>query len=95
MLELVQPYLPIGAIAAGALALIWGQRDRLVSLAGKFRPAAPIDSGLTPHDLFERLYDLRTWCVAAGQSEAVKALDTSVLPAIVRRDTITTGGSKP
>lgn len=96
MLELVQPYLPIVAVAGGVLVLVWGQRDRVVALFRRLRPAAPARSGLGPNDLFQRLHDLRSWCEAAGHAEAVRALDTSVLPAIVRgsASAVVEGGPK-
>jgi hypothetical protein len=36
--------------------------------------------------LFERLYDLRSWCQTAGKLEAVKAIDSAILPVIVQGD---------
>ena len=92
MLDQLQPYLPMAAIVGGVMIILWGERDRLTTLLGKLRPAAKAEPVLGPHELFERLYDLRTWCEAAGRTEAVKALDESVLPAIVRGATPGDGG---
>jgi hypothetical protein len=92
VLEQLQPYLPLAAIVGGVLVILWGEKDRLTTVLGQFRPAAKAEPVLGPHDLFERLYDLRTWCEATGRTEAVKALDENVLPAIVRG---VDGGPKP
>jgi len=80
------------AIAGGVLLLLWSQSGRFVGLLAKLRPASKTDGDLTPHELFERLYAVRAWCQAAGQTEAVKALDSSVLPAIVGGSTVVEGG---
>lgn len=84
MLNQLPLSLPTVAIAGGVLLLLWSQSGRFFALLAKLRPAPKTEAELTPHELFERLYALRTWCESAGQAEAVKALDTSVLPAIVR-----------
>jgi hypothetical protein len=84
MLDQLPLSLPTVAIAGGVLLLLWSQGGRFVGLLAKLRSAPKTEADLTPHELFERLYALRTWCETVGQAEAVKALDTSVLPAIVR-----------
>ena len=84
MLDQLPLSLPTVAIAGGVLLLLWSQSGRFVGLLAKLRPAPKTEADLTPHELFERLYALRTWCESAGQADAVKALDGSVLPAIVR-----------
>ncbi len=96
-LEQLTHYLPIMAIAAGVLLLAWSQRDRIVGLLTRFKPqpiaqpqAEPqTQSELSPAERFAMVFALRTWCLAAGHSEAVKALDVQVLPAIVQN-----GGTK-
>jgi len=84
MLDLLPLSMPTVAIAGGVLLLLWSQSGRVVGLLAKLRPVTKTEADLTPHELFERLYALRTWCETAGQADAVKALDASVLPAIVR-----------
>ena len=94
MLDQLQPYLPLTAIVGGILIILWGEKDRLITLLSKLRPTAKAEPSLGPHDLFARLYDLRTWCEAAGHTDAVKALDEGVLPAIVRGNAAVDGGPK-
>ena len=88
-LELLRTYLPMAAIAAGVVVLLWGQRDRIGGLLARFRPAPQGEPGMAPSERFATLYALRTWCQEAGHQEAVKALDGQVLPTIVQ------GGPKP
>ena len=82
-LDQLSPYLPMTAIAAGVLLLLWGQRDRLKPLIDGLRSAPKDDPEMSPADRFATFHALRTWCEEAGQAEAVKALDGQVLPAIV------------
>jgi hypothetical protein len=82
--EWIQSWLPTIGIACGTLLLAIGQRDRLTALVAKLRPAAKPQPSLTAHELFARLYDLRSWCESAGKTEAVKAIDAALLPAIVQ-----------
>jgi len=86
VLEQVSSYLPIAAIASGLLLLLASQKDRIVAFVAKFRPATKVkaEPTLSPAERFERFYALRTWCETAGQTNAVKALDSVVLPAIVQ-----------
>lgn len=86
--------IPMLAIAGGVLLLLWSQKDRFTALLGKLRKAPKTESDLTPHELFERLYAVRAWCQATGKIEAVTALDSNVLPAIVRGGNATEGGAK-
>ena len=86
MPELLKSSLPLVAIACGAMLLLASQKDRFVAIFKKLRPAAKSEPGLTPHELFERLYDLRSWCESAGKTEAVQAIDSALLPAIVQGD---------
>lgn len=86
MPEFINSSLPFVAVACGVLLLLVSQKDRLVMLLKKLRPAAKAEPSLTPHELFERLYDLRSWCQTAGKTEAVKAIDSTLLPAIVQGD---------
>jgi len=87
--------IPMLAIAGGVLLLLWSQMDRFTSLLGKLRPTPKTDADLTPHELFERFYAMRAWCEATGQTEAVSALDSIVLPAIVRTGgNVAEGGAK-
>jgi len=92
-LDQLTPHLPVAAVAAGVVLLLWGQRDRLKSLVAGWRPAAGGESSLTPAERFETFHALRTWCGQAGHAGAVKALDTQVLPTIVRDNTVNEGGS--
>ena len=75
---------PALAAIAGAAVLAWGQKDRLLALLPAGQASPPTGVALSPHELFSRLYDLRSACEASGHVEAVKALDDAVLPAIVR-----------
>ena len=88
--------LPMLAIAAGVLLLLFGQRDRLKSLVAGWWPAKTTATNITatmqPAERFAMFYALRTWCEAAGHAQAVKALDAQVLPTIVR-DAAKEGGS--
>lgn len=86
MPELMKSSLPLIAVACGVLLLLASQKDRLMAILAKLRPATKPEPGLTPHELFERLYDLRSWCQTAGKAEAVKAIDSAILPAIVQGD---------
>jgi hypothetical protein len=86
MRELLPSALPAIAIACGLIVLLLSQKDRLATLLVKFCPQAKTVPGLTPHELFERLYDLRSWCETSGKAEAVKAIDSAILPAIVQGD---------
>ncbi len=92
-LEQLQSYLPWAAVIAGVLLLAWGQKDRLAGWLARLRPTPKPDSAakpvMEPAERFATLYALRTWCQEAGHQEAVKALDTQVLPAILQ------GGPKP
>lgn len=94
-LDQLTPQLPIIAIAAGVVLLLWGQRDRLKALLGAFKPVATTETPLSPTDRFETFYAIRAWCEGAGHTAAVKALDSQVLPTIVRRSTEGEGGPKP
>jgi len=42
-LDQLTPYLPVLAVAAGALLMLWGQRDRLKTLIGRLWPIKPDD----------------------------------------------------
>jgi hypothetical protein len=86
MPEYLHSSLPYAAVTCGALLLIFSQRDRLLAILKRLRPQAQATPGLTPHERFERLYDLRSWCESAGKGEAVKAIDGVLLPAIVQGD---------
>ena len=85
-LEQITHYLPQVAIALGVVLLAASQRERLKDLWNRIRPAAKPQAtpALSPADRFAMLFALRTWCQEAGHSEAVKALDAQVLPAIVQ-----------
>ncbi len=83
--------LPMLAIAAGVLLLLFGQRDRLKSVVAGWWPAKTTTT-MQPAERFAMFYALRTWCEAAGHAQAVRALDTQVLPTIVR-DAAKVGGS--
>jgi hypothetical protein len=93
-LEQFQTYLPWAAVIAGVLLLAWSQKDRLAGWLARLRRAAKPDPAtvpaMGPAERFTTLYALRTWCHEAGHQEAVKALDTHVLPAIIQE-----GGPKP
>jgi hypothetical protein len=100
MFEWTNPGIPLAAIAAGGLLLLWGQRDGIASLWRKTQsqPASQPESPpqaepeMPPAERFERFFALRMWCEQAGQAEAVKALDGVVLPAIVKRKAAAGGG---
>jgi len=77
-------YLPIAAIAGGVLLLVASQWSRIASWLSTVRPDPKSESGSTPAERFEQYIALRTWCEAAGQTNAVKSLDGVVLPAIVQ-----------
>ena len=62
MLDLLPLSIPTLAIAGGVLLLLWSQSGRFFGLLAKLRPAPKTEADLTPHELFERLYALRTWC---------------------------------
>jgi hypothetical protein len=91
-LEQLQTYLPWVAVIAGLLVLLWGQRDRLAGWLARLWPKPKIDSAtapatnttMGPAERFITLYALRTWCQEAGHQEAVKALDSQVLPVIIQ-----------
>ena len=74
---------PVIAIAAGVLLLLWNWGGGVWSW---FSKRAPLPQDLGPHELFARFYDVRQWCEFAGQTDAITALDTAVLPAIVRNN---------
>jgi hypothetical protein len=84
MPEWLKSSLPLVAIACGAILLLAAQKDRLAAMFKKLRPQAKATPGLTPHERFQRLYDLRSWCETAGKTEAVQAIDSAILPAIVQ-----------
>ncbi len=92
-LDQLTPHLPIAAVAAGALLMLWGQRKRLKSLFTSAKPAATSEFPMSAAGRFETFHALRTWCEGAGHVGAVKALDGQVLPAIVRGNTPDEGGS--
>ena len=73
---------PAFAIAAGVLLLAWNRGG--ASLKSWLARRATAQQDLGPQERFARFYDLRQWCESAGQTEAIAALDSSVLPAIVR-----------
>lgn len=82
--EPVQSYLPLVLIVAGGAVLLWNQKGRITALLARLRPAAKAEPVLTPAERFDRFCALRQWCEATGQAEAVKALDSVILPAIVQ-----------
>jgi hypothetical protein len=86
MREFLPQALPTIAIVCGLIVLLASQKGRLATLLMKFRPQAKTEPGLTPHERFERLFALRAWCETAGKTEAVKAIDSAILPAIVQGD---------
>jgi len=43
-LDQLTPHLPVLAVAAGVLLLLWGQRDRLKTLIGRLWPDSPDDT---------------------------------------------------
>lgn len=94
-LDQLTPYLPTLAIVAGVALILWEQRDRLKTLASGLMPAAKDETALSPADRFETYYALRAWCEKAGHAVAVKALDSQVLPTLVRDSAQGEGGSKP
>ena len=73
---------PVLAIVAGVLLLAWNRGG--ASLKSWLARRATAQQDLGPQERFARFYDLRQWCESAGQTEAIAALDSSVLPAIVR-----------
>jgi hypothetical protein len=83
-LEQLLPYVPVLAIVAGVVLVLWNERARIVSAIRAHRPTVNTESGLTPAERFDRFYALRNWCEQASAAEAVKALDGVVLPAIVK-----------
>ncbi len=91
-LEQLSQYWPILAIVAGAVLLLWGQRDRLKAWVAGLRPAPVAESEMTPAARFETFYAMRSWCETAGHTEAVHALDTVILPTIVRGPAPNEGG---
>ena len=94
MLEQFQNTWPLVLVAGGALLLLLGQKDRIVELAAKLWPVGRATGELTPAERFDRLYALRSWCEQAGQLEAVKSLDATVLPAIVQGTSTNSGGTQ-
>jgi hypothetical protein len=84
MLEQLHLSWPIVLSVAGALVIAWGQKDQIVGLLSKLHPTQSASAELSPADRFDRLYALRAWCESVGNVEAVKALDSVVLPAIVQ-----------
>jgi len=91
-LDQLTPHLPVAAVAAGVMLMLWGQRDRLKSLISGLWPVPQAETPMPPADRFETFYALRTWCEKAGHAGAVKALDGQVLPTIVRGNAANEGG---
>ena len=87
MPEQLATHLPLAALVAGALVLAWGQRDSLAGLLTQLRPAPAPAPQASPAERLEKFLALRDWCEQAGHTEAVQALDSTVLPALVRRAT--------
>ena len=85
MPETLTHYLPWAAIVVGLVVLAWGQKDRLAGLFARPSPAPGPAGTLSPSERFEKFIALRAWCEEAGQAEAVKSLDSVVLPALVQR----------
>ena len=83
-LEQVLTYIPAVAVVAGLALVLWSERGRLQSLLPSEPSAKKTESQLTPAERFDRFCALRNWCEQAGATEAVKAMDTLVLPAIVQ-----------
>lgn len=94
-LDQLTAYLPFAAVTAGVVLILWGQKDRLKSLMTGLRPAPDADASMSPVERFETFHALRTWCEKAGYAGAVKALDSQVLPTIVRGNVANEGGSTP
>ena len=94
MLEQFSITWPLVLVAGGAALLLLGQKDRIVALVAKLWPAGRATGELTPAERFDRLYALRRWCEQAGQLEAVKSLDGTVLPAIVQGTSTKSGGTQ-
>ena len=92
MLEQFQNTWPLVLVAGGALVILVGQKDRIGQFVARLQPAARATAELTPAERFDRLYALRAWCEQAGHVEAVKALDATVLPAIVQGTSTIAGG---
>jgi hypothetical protein len=84
MLENLHLSWPLLLSIGGALVIGWGQRDKVVPLLAKLRPAQRTTGDLAPAERFERFYELRAWCELVGNAEAVKVLDGTVLQAIVQ-----------
>jgi hypothetical protein len=77
-------YLPVAAVVFGMALVAWSERERIQSLLARDRAPVPTETGLTPADRFAKFYALRNWCEQSGAAEAVKAMDSVVLPAIVQ-----------
>ena len=77
-------YLPVAAVVIGMALVGWSERARIQSWLPDAAPAKQTGSPLTPADRFDKFYALRNWCEQAGAAEAVKAMDSAVLPAIVQ-----------
>jgi polyferredoxin len=77
-------YFPVAAVVVGLALVAWSERERIQSLLTRDRAPLPTETGLTPADRFAKFYALRNWCEQAGAAEAVKAMDSVVLPAIVQ-----------
>ena len=92
MLEQFHITWPLVLVAGGALVILVGQKDRIAQLVTRFQPTSNATETLTPAERFDRLYALRAWCEQAGHVEAVKALDATVLPAIVQNTLANSGG---
>lgn len=94
MIEQLLASWPLALVVAGVALLLYGQRDRLAGawtwLRGWWRSPGPAppepDGGLTAAQRFALWHSLRLWCSKAGRMTAVKALDETVLPAIVKEE---------
>ena len=51
-LELLRTYLPLAAIAAGVVGLVWSQRDRIGGLLDYFRSVPQGEPGMSPSERF-------------------------------------------
>ena len=90
--EQLTSHWPALAIAGGMLLGLLSQRTRIASLASGLVTPATSKAQMTPDERFATLYALRTWCEAAGHAEAVQAIDSHVLPTIVRTQVSNQGG---
>ena len=80
----LKDYLPHLAITAGVILFAWTKKSYVVGYLKNLWPRPKPHCDMSPTKRFDTFYALRTWCEESGYVSSVVALDTEVLPAIVR-----------